>query len=207
MLDNDLKPSVRVTVTLPLELAVERTAPLTVGTDMDLDEPHDSLAPKGPVAVAGRVVRDGAGVGGVRIRIGGASAMTRQDGTFELRAVYPGVQEVLLAHDGEFIELEAEVTGEGELTLELPATATSGRRRSRRSGDDSARRRRIATAPDIRADSEHREGSMATYQAPGVYVEEVPSGSRPIEAIGTAVAAFVGFTEKGPVGTPVRVTN
>ena len=46
-----------------------------------------------------------------------------------------------------------------------------------------------------------------TYQAPGVYVEEIPSGSRPIEGVGTSVAAFVGFTEKGPVDTPVRVTN
>jgi phage tail sheath protein FI len=48
---------------------------------------------------------------------------------------------------------------------------------------------------------------MVSYQAPGVYIEEIPSGSRPIELAGTAVAAFVGFTEKGPVGTPVRVTN
>jgi phage tail sheath protein FI len=46
-----------------------------------------------------------------------------------------------------------------------------------------------------------------TYQAPGVYVEEVPSGSRPIEGVGTAVAAIVGFAEKGPINTPVRVTN
>ncbi len=46
-----------------------------------------------------------------------------------------------------------------------------------------------------------------TYQAPGVYVEEVPSGSRPIEGVGTAIAAFVGFTEKGPINKPVRVTN
>jgi len=46
-----------------------------------------------------------------------------------------------------------------------------------------------------------------TYQAPGVYVEEVPSGSRPIEGVGTSVAAFVGFTEKGPLNKPVRVTN
>jgi phage tail sheath protein FI len=46
-----------------------------------------------------------------------------------------------------------------------------------------------------------------TYQAPGVYVEEIPSGSRPIEGVGTSVAAFVGFTEKGPVNSPIRVTN
>ncbi|MGE0059392.1 MAG: phage tail sheath family protein [Dehalococcoidia bacterium] len=46
-----------------------------------------------------------------------------------------------------------------------------------------------------------------TYQAPGVYVEEVPGGSRPIEGVGTSVAAFVGFAEKGPLDKPVRVTN
>jgi len=36
----------------------------------------------------------------------------------------------------------------------------------------------------------------ASYGAPGVYVEEMPSGSMPIEGVGTSVAAFVGFTEK-----------
>lgn len=34
----------------------------------------------------------------------------------------------------------------------------------------------------------------ATYGAPGVYVEEKPSGSMPVQGVGTAVAAFVGFT-------------
>src|SRR4051812_30291389 len=43
--------------------------------------------------------------------------------------------------------------------------------------------------------------------SPGVYVEEVSSGSRPIEAAGTAVAAFVGFAEKGPANQPTLVTN
>jgi phage tail sheath protein FI len=36
------------------------------------------------------------------------------------------------------------------------------------------------------------------YLSPGVYVEEVPSGSRPIEGVGTAVAAFVGLAPAGP---------
>ena len=31
---------------------------------------------------------------------------------------------------------------------------------------------------------------MPSYLSPGVYVEEVPAGSRPIEGVGTAVAAF-----------------
>ncbi|HYN95001.1 MAG TPA: phage tail sheath C-terminal domain-containing protein [Pilimelia sp.] len=36
----------------------------------------------------------------------------------------------------------------------------------------------------------------ASYGAPGVYIEEQPSGSMPIEGVGTAIAAFVGFTER-----------
>jgi phage tail sheath protein FI len=48
---------------------------------------------------------------------------------------------------------------------------------------------------------------MPTYLSPGVYVQEVSSGSKPIEGVGTAVAAFVGLTEKGPANTPTLVTN
>jgi uncharacterized protein len=48
---------------------------------------------------------------------------------------------------------------------------------------------------------------MPTYLSPGVYVEEVESGSRPIEGVGTAVAAFVGFASQGPVNTPTLVSN
>ena len=48
---------------------------------------------------------------------------------------------------------------------------------------------------------------MPNYLAPGVYVEEVSSGSRPIEGVGTAVAGFVGFTERGPISEPTLVTN
>ncbi|MFI7383779.1 phage tail sheath family protein [Streptomyces sp. NPDC049813] len=48
---------------------------------------------------------------------------------------------------------------------------------------------------------------MPTYLTPGVYVEEVQSGARPIEGVGTAVAAFVGFAEDGPFHTPTLVTS
>jgi phage tail sheath protein FI len=48
---------------------------------------------------------------------------------------------------------------------------------------------------------------MPTYLSPGVYVEEVPSGSRPIQGVGTSVAAFVGFAPTGPLNTPVLVPN
>lgn len=39
---------------------------------------------------------------------------------------------------------------------------------------------------------------MPTYTAPGVYVEEVPSSQKVLASAPTAVAAFVGFTERAP---------
>jgi uncharacterized protein len=45
------------------------------------------------------------------------------------------------------------------------------------------------------------------YLSPGVYVEEVSRGSKPIEGAGTAVAAFIGFAAKGPVNQATLVTN
>ena len=48
---------------------------------------------------------------------------------------------------------------------------------------------------------------MPTYLSPGVYVEEVEAGSRPIEGVGTAVAAFVGIAAAGPFNAPTLVTN
>src|ERR1044071_460447 len=48
---------------------------------------------------------------------------------------------------------------------------------------------------------------MAEYLTPGVYMEEVNSGPRPIEAVGTAMAAFVGFAPDGPINEPTLVTN
>src|SRR3712207_1097316 len=48
---------------------------------------------------------------------------------------------------------------------------------------------------------------MPTYLSPGVYVEEVPAGSRPIEGVGTAVAAFVGLAARGPTNEPTLITN
>ncbi len=48
---------------------------------------------------------------------------------------------------------------------------------------------------------------MPQYLSPGVYVEEVEAGSRPIEGVGTSVAAFVGLAQRGPFNQPVQVTN
>ena len=37
-------------------------------------------------------------------------------------------------------------------------------------------------------------------------IEEVPSGPRPIEAVGTSTAAFLGSTERGPT-TPLPIDS
>jgi len=47
---------------------------------------------------------------------------------------------------------------------------------------------------------------MPTLTYPGVYVQEISSGVRPIEAASTSTAAFVGLAEMGP-DDPKRVTN
>ena len=48
---------------------------------------------------------------------------------------------------------------------------------------------------------------MPTYRAPGVFIEEVSSGSRPITPVGTSTAAFIGTARKGPVNQATLVTN
>lgn len=47
---------------------------------------------------------------------------------------------------------------------------------------------------------------MPEYLSPGVYVEEVPSGPRPIEGVSTSTAGMVGFAERGPT-SPRLVTS
>jgi phage tail sheath protein FI len=47
---------------------------------------------------------------------------------------------------------------------------------------------------------------MPTFLHPGVYVLEVPSGARSIEAVSTSTAIFVGPAERGPL-TPTLITS
>jgi phage tail sheath protein FI len=48
---------------------------------------------------------------------------------------------------------------------------------------------------------------MPEYLSPGVYVEETPSGNKPIEGVSTSTAGLVGVTERGPVNVPQLVTS
>jgi phage tail sheath protein FI len=47
---------------------------------------------------------------------------------------------------------------------------------------------------------------MPEYLAPGVYIEEISTGPRPIEGVSTSTTGFVGQTERGPV-LPRLVTS
>jgi len=42
---------------------------------------------------------------------------------------------------------------------------------------------------------------------PGVYIQEIPSGVRPIEGVSTSTAAFLGKAEKGPLDRALMVTS
>ena len=48
---------------------------------------------------------------------------------------------------------------------------------------------------------------MGEYLSPGVFVEEVSSGNKPIEGVGTSTGAFVGRAVKGPVNKAILITN
>jgi phage tail sheath protein FI len=47
----------------------------------------------------------------------------------------------------------------------------------------------------------------ATPTYPGIYLEEIPSGVSAIAAVTTSVAAFVGYTPRGPLEAPVTLTS
>jgi phage tail sheath protein FI len=48
---------------------------------------------------------------------------------------------------------------------------------------------------------------MPEYLAPGVYVEEISSGNKPIQAASTSTAGMVGMAVRGPVNRPTLVTS
>jgi phage tail sheath protein FI len=51
------------------------------------------------------------------------------------------------------------------------------------------------------------EDHMPNYQSPGIYIEEPPSGARPIQGVSTSVAAFIGFTPRGDSLKPTLITS
>ena len=64
---------------------------------------------------------------------------------------------------------------------------------------------RSECAPQVRQ-SPYDVG-VPNYTKPGVYVEEIPSGERPIEAVSTSVLGVVGVTMAGAVSEPTKLTS
>jgi len=48
---------------------------------------------------------------------------------------------------------------------------------------------------------------MPEYLAPDVYVEEIDTGSKPIEGASTSTTGMIGVTERGPVSVPILITS
>jgi len=48
---------------------------------------------------------------------------------------------------------------------------------------------------------------MPEYLSPGVYIEEIEIGAKPIEGVSTSTVGMVGATKKGPLNTPTLVTG
>jgi uncharacterized protein DUF4255 len=119
VLDNDLRPSLRVMVTVPFDLDVWREAPLVVGREIDLRPPLN-LDRTGVRRVEGRAFIGDLPLANTVLSVDGNSTATREDGAFELRAVHTGRQRVILATPG-VDDLEIEIPPEGPIELRLPA--------------------------------------------------------------------------------------
>ena len=48
---------------------------------------------------------------------------------------------------------------------------------------------------------------MATYNTPGVYIEEISTFQPSVVAVETAIPAFISFTENGESLGPTRITS
>lgn len=132
VLDNDLHPSVRVKVTIPLELDVEYTTPSVTGHGLNMDSPDWHPGPTSPIRFSGRVEQDGKPVTGALIRIDYASGTTDDRGEFALNNVTPGRQLVWVRANGNFYQMEGDIPkdrvftlppGEGPASQDAPAEA------------------------------------------------------------------------------------
>jgi hypothetical protein len=129
VLDNDLRPSVRVTVTVPLDVDVEYGTPPVREPLITAPDPSFVPPPSEPVRMQGRLLRDGRPVAGARMRVELSSSITDTDGSWVLRSVRPGSRTVFVEHDGAFHQFKADLPGDG--VIELPdRPAASGARGS-----------------------------------------------------------------------------
>jgi hypothetical protein len=129
VLDNDLHPSVRVTVTVPLELDVEYESPAVRGHDVGVDSPTWTPGPTKPMRMTGRVEQNGQPVAGALVRADYASATTDERGEYALNNVTPGRQLFWVRVDGTFYQMEVDLPKDNVITLpaaETPPESSGG---------------------------------------------------------------------------------
>jgi hypothetical protein len=117
VLDNDLHPSVRVTVTIPLELDVEYTSPAVSGHDVGVDSPNWHPGPTRPMRISGRVEQDGRPVVGALVRADYSSDTTDDRGEYALNHVTPGKQLFWVRYNDTFFQMEVDLPKDTVITL------------------------------------------------------------------------------------------
>jgi hypothetical protein len=150
VLDNDLHPSVRVKITIPLELDVEYVTTAVTGHDIGMDEPTWRPGPTRPMRMSGRVERDGQPVAGALVRADVSSATTDNRGEYSLNRVTPGRQLLWVRVDDQFHQFEVDLPAETNITLPSAPTAAEGQGESApdAGGGGERRTRRRNTEPD-----------------------------------------------------------
>lgn len=120
VLDNDLRPSVRVTVTVPLDVDVEYATPITRAADVR--GPDTSYRPPDgrPQRMEGKLLRGGRPVPNARLRVDLSSTVTDKQGVYVLGQVVPGRKSVLVEVDGALLQVEADLPGAGVIELPPP---------------------------------------------------------------------------------------
>lgn len=48
---------------------------------------------------------------------------------------------------------------------------------------------------------------MPEYLSPGIHIEEIPAGPKPIVGVSTGIAGFVGYAERGPLKVLALITS
>jgi hypothetical protein len=124
VLDNDLHPSVRVTVTIPLEVDVSYESPAVRERGVGMSGPGWSAPDTSRRRQEGRLERDGRPVAGAVVRAETSSDRTNAQGEFALDKIKPGKQRVFVLLENEYFEMEADLVAEP--VLSLPASGANG---------------------------------------------------------------------------------
>ena len=122
VLDNDLHPSVRVKVTIPLEVDVEYESPPVHDHGVGLSGPGWRPPSTKPTRIEARIEREGEPVANALVRAEYSSSRTNERGEFALARVRPGKQTIYVQVGDKFLEFEAELNSGA--VIQLPSASS-----------------------------------------------------------------------------------